>query len=262
MKKILGILLAVMMLGVFSFAAAEEADAGAKFESDWAFPGALVMITYEEDGYKIRIDIENEETAGGTVWEYSCLYNAVTDSLVSVSSSKTEYTIDDQGQVVYGETAYEGFDDEGTYTSFTIDENGKLIWKDGHENLGAELNFDNIGNFEGLWKNEEAQVEAEFMWEGMDPDNYTYTVYITTGNPEGDSYTSYIMKGDYDPFTGKMVAHGTRTVFTKNAAGEFDSADDGEEFEAAFTVTENGTLIYGEENGIELQFDILGRSNG
>ena len=63
--------------------------------------------------------------------------------------------------------------------------------------------------------------------------------------------------GSFDAASGKLTANGTGTVFTKNAAGEYDTADSDESIEAVFSMTENGTILY-ESEGIELKFDLLG----
>ena len=263
MKKTLSILLAMMMLFAIAGAAAEEIpqpEGGKKFESDWAFRGGLAEIYYEEEGYRVTLFIENTENSSGTEWEYSCYYSEEADALISVSSSKTEYTYNEEtGDREYKDDTYNDFDDDKTYTEFTVDENGCLNWKDGHENAGADLQFSNIGRFEGLWRNVSEAVEVEFTWNGLaDEERFEYTVYITSGSDQADTYSQYLMNGEYDPATGKLTANGTCTVFTKNDKGEFDSADDGEEFEAVFSKTEDGKLLYETGNGIELEYDILG----
>jgi len=261
MKKLISVLLAVL-LGVFASAAfAEEVpqpEAGKKFESDWAIAGGLAQIIYEEEGYRVAMEIAKDDGTG-SVWEYACYYHEDTDSLVSVSSSRTDYTVNpDTGDKAYGEAAYEGFDDENQATAFIIDAEGFLIWKDGHDDAGAGLKFTNIGRFDGVWKNEAEETEAEFMWNGATEDEFFYTVYITRGKTDGELYTVFVMNGFYDPSTGKLTAEGTCTVFTKNAEGEYDAEDDGEAYDAVFSMTEDGSLLFETENGIELTYDMVG----
>ena len=261
MKKLISILLAVMMLGAFACAASADEvpqpEAGMKFESDWAIPGGLAQIVYEEEGYRVMLEITKEDGTGAT-WEYSCYYVEDKDCLSSVSSSRTNFTVDpDTGDKVPGETEYEGLDEEKG-TEFTIDGDGCLIWKDGHDDAGAGLKFANIGQFEGLWKNEEAEVEVQFMWNGSNEDEMFYTVYILRGKTDGDLYASFVMNGSYDPATGKLSADGTCTVFKKNADGGYDSEDDGESYDAFFSKTEDGKVLFETENGIELEYDMMG----
>ncbi len=223
MKKLISLLLAIMMLGVLACAAtADEVpqpEAGKKFESDWAIAGGLAEIYYEEEGYRVMLEIIREDGTGST-WEYSCYYQEDADCLSSVSSSRTEFAIDpDTGDRTIGETLYEGIDEEKE-TEFTIDADGFLIWKDGHDDAGAGLKFANIGRFRGVWKNEAAETEAQFLWNGTMEGEMFYTVYIRRGKTDGDTYASFLMNGTYDPATGKLTADGTCTVFKKTAEGE------------------------------------------
>lgn len=256
MKKLVSILLAVMMLGVFACAAFAEdvpqPEAGKKFESNWAIGGGLVQIDYEEAGYKVCVEIIRDDGTG-SVWEYSCVYDENIDSLASVSSMRKDYIIDeDTLDQVFGEAAYEGFDDEKTVTTFTIDDHGCLIWADGHDDAGAGLEFANIGHFNGKWANAENETTAEIIWNGATEAELFYTVYITIGTAEADQYVSYIMSGVYDPATAKLNADGIRTIFTKNADGEYDSNDDGEVYNAAFSKTEDGAVLLETDHGIVL----------
>ncbi len=239
--------------------AVPQPEGGKKFESDWAIAGGQAEIYYEEEGYRVSLSIQNEDGTG-SLWEYACYYVEETDSLLSFSSSRNDFTINpDTGDTVYAGSAYEGIDEEDKETVFTIDEDGCLIWKDGHDDAGAGLKFVNIGRFEGVWRNEAEEVEAEFMWNGIDADTFFYTVYIQRGNEGAENYARYLMNGDYDPATGKLSASGTCTLFTKNASGEYDTQDDGETVDAFFSKLENGNLLYETANGIELEYDIMGR---
>ena len=70
------------------------------------------------------------------------------------------------------------------------------------------------------------------------------------------------MNGTYDPQTGKLAATGTGTLFTKNAEGEYDSEEDGETYDAVFSMTKDGKVLFETDNGIELEYDIMGHSEG
>lgn len=260
MKKLISILLAILMLGAVACASADEVpqpEAGKKFESDWAIPGGLVQIVYEEEGYRVQVDIAKDDGTGAT-WQYNCYYQDDADCLSSIAASRTNYTIDpDTGDKVYGEAVYDEFAEEKC-SEFTIDADGFLIWKDAHDDAGAGLKFVNNGAFEGLWKNEEAETEVQFMWNGSNEDEMGYTVYITRGKTDGDLYASFVMNGSYDPAAGKLSADGTCTVFKKNAEGGYDSEDDGESYDAFFSKTEDGRVLFETDNGIELEYDMLG----
>lgn len=263
MKKMTCILLAVVMLFLAALAAADEIpqpEGGVKFESDWAVENGTAEIYYEEEGYRVYIRIERPGDLTGSEFEYSCYYHEDTDSLVSISALRNDYTVNpDTGEPVYEQdNAYAGIDDEGKETVFTIDAEGFLTWKDGHDDAGAGLKFVNIGRFDGVWVNEEEEVEVTFMWNGSDPDAFDYTVYIQRGKIGADHYALFLMTGDYDPATGRLSAGGTCTLFTKNASGEYDSGDDGEYYDAFFSKTPDGKLLFETDNGIELEYDLLG----
>ena len=260
MKKLISILLAIMMLGLLACAASADEvpqpEAGKKFENDWAIAGGLAQIVYEEEGYRVMLDIAKDDGTG-SIWEYSCHYQEDKDCLAPVSSSRMNYKIDpNTGDMMTGETVYEGDEQKGT--EFTIDADSFLIWKDGHEDAGAGLKFANIGEFEGLWKNEAAETEAQFMWNGATADEMFYTVYILRGKTDGDTYASFLMNGTYDPATGKLTADGTCTLFKKNAEGEYTSEDDGETYDAVFSKMEDGRVLFETDNGIELDYDMMG----
>ena len=267
MKKWISILLAVCLLSTLVCSAAEEKEipqpkGGQKFESDWAVPYGLVRIYYEEEGYRVNVRIENSDQAAVSEWEYSCYYNEGVDALESISSLRADYTVNlDTGEPEFAGNAYEGLDEENGITTFTLDDSGRLLWKDAHEDAGAGLAFTDIGRFEGIWRNEEEEVEVQFMWNGSDPDHFDYTVYIQRGKSDAEAYTLFLMNGDYDPIAGRLTAGGTCTQFTRNASGEYDTEEDGEYVEAFFSKTENGKLVYETANGIELDYDMMGIRN-
>ena len=86
MKKLIGILMAVMMLAAFACAASADEvpqpEAGKKFESDWAIPGGFAQIVYEEEGYRVMLE-KDEADGTGSLWQYSCYYHEDTDTLLS-----------------------------------------------------------------------------------------------------------------------------------------------------------------------------------
>ena len=263
MKRIISILLALAMMGLFACTAAEDEvpqpEGGRKFDTDWAIDSGFAQIYYEIEGYRVSVTVEDLAAGTASVWEYSCYYHEDTDSLVSIVSMRTDFQIDqDNGESIYLGSKYEGFDDEGMSTEFTIDADGCLIWKDAYEDAGAGLKFTNIGRFGGVWKNEEEEVKVSFTWNGIDPETPFYTVYIQRGNEGAEHYALYLMNGTYDPASGKLSAGGSCTLFTRNASGEYDTQDDGEYVEAFFSKTEDGHLLYETDNGIELEYDLLG----
>ena len=260
MKKLTCILTAIILLCMTAFAASADslpqAEGGKKFESDWAIPGGNAEIVYEDQGYRIAIDILNKEEETGSEWEYSCYYHEDTDCLMSVASSRKTYIRDPYtNERTYAESTYDGFDDENQATVFTIDKDGFLIWKDGREDAGAGLKFTDIGLFDGQWKNEAEETEAEFQWNGFLYSDMSYTVFITRGKTDAERYTIFTMKGTYDPAAGKLTAEGTCTLYTKNASGGYDESNDGETYDAIFSMTKDGKVLYETDNGIELEYN-------
>jgi hypothetical protein len=45
-------------------------------------------------------------------------------------------------------------------------------------------------------------------------------------------------------------------VFKKNAEGEYVTEEDGETYDAIFSKTENGRVLFETDNGIELAYDM------
>ena len=248
-----------MLLGTGCAAAGEvsQPDGGKKVERDWAVPGGLVEIYFEEEGYRVAVTMDDLANQTGAQYEYSCHYSAEKDALVSVASTRTDYTYaPDTGDKVFLAPAYEGLDEEQV-TEFAID-SGFLIWKDGHDDAGAGLKFTDIGRFRGTWRNEAEQVEATFLWDGLDADTWWYTVHIQRGKSDANQFARYLMTGNYDPATNKLTAEGTVTVFTKNASGGYDTREDGEQYDAVFSMPGSGKLLYETANGIELEYDLMG----
>lgn len=253
MKKMMSILLAVMMavtLAGTAVLAEDEAlgsaqpEGGKKFESNWAFGGGLIQINYEEEGYRVYVDLLNNADMTGNIWEYACFYQEDNDALDAFVAVKRNYAVDPAtGSRIDGEIEYEGFLEDGQEVLFTIDESGKLIWQEGRENAGADLEFVNIGGFDGLWTNDEKETWVDITWEGLDQERFYYTVFIQRGS--GDSETVSNLTGRFNPETGKLecVDHEGGTPI------------------AVFSEPADGRIVYEIDGGIELEYQILG-SNG
>ncbi len=264
MKKFLTILLAAALaLAVLGTAALADSypqpEGGKKFESSWALGGGLIQINYEEEGYRVYVELLNNEDLSGTVWEYSCYYQEDTDCLMSISSVKFSYSTDPvTGEQIRGEDEYAGIDEDSQNSLFSIAENGALIWTDGHENTGVDLEFRNIGDFEGVWRSAEGEepVSVSFHWQGLDQEEYHYSVILHRG--DDDTFTEFTMTGLYDEETAKLVCSGTAVSYTRNAEGLLEETADNGIYEAFFSRTEDGKLLYEAGNGIVLEYDFLG----
>ncbi len=260
MKKIISILIAIMMVASLACTAAmaeedvlPQPEGGKKFESNWALRGMITEITYEEEGYRVYIETYNPQDLNRNVWQYNCTYSEEKDALVSISSEKHTETFDPETFDVTGiQKEYEDLDTDDQATVFTINEEGKLIWKDGRGTDGIDLEFEDIGRFNGQYRNDAEQVCAEFEWEGLDEENFYYTVCIHRG--EGAYYVEYNMQGLYNPETGKLECTGKATTWTLNANGGYDPTEDPETYDAFFSRLDNGNLLFETANGIELEY--------
>ncbi|MBQ6562437.1 MAG: hypothetical protein IJL88_00895 [Clostridia bacterium] len=257
MKKILGILLAVMMMAttlIVGTSALAESDAfpqpegGRKFETRWAAGGADISIDYEEEGYRVAMLFFKPGQTNGTEFAYNCYYHENEDALVSVSSSRTDFTFDPETYVrVYAPATYEGFDEDGQETVFTINEKGNLVWKDGHGNEGEGLEFYKIGTFQGEYENKTDKAFVEIDWNGLDPETPFYTVFVRMTET-----LDLQMTGIYNPETGKLECSGSTFTWVPNDIGGYEPSEESEPCEATFSFNGNGHLVY-ENNGMEFE---------
>ena len=265
MKKLMSILLAVLlaatMVSAVAFAENEtfpQPEGGKKFESDWAIPYGLVQINYEEEGYRVYVDIFNTENGTGNIWEYNCTYNSEKDALEAISALKRGYTFDlDTAETTDGEVAYDLFLEDGMDINFTITAEGKLHWNDSVEFAGEDLEFLNIGSFEGRWANDAEGVWAEFTWLGKDDeDTFWYDVNIHRDGADG-AYEEFLMHGFYNNETGKLECMGTSTEFTMVDGVPTAGEEDGASYDAFFSKTEDGNLLYEAVNTVVLEYQFV-----
>ena len=253
MSKIMRAALAAMLALSLLCAAAladeiPQPEGGRKFESWWGLRCGLVAINYEEEGYRVLVDLFDPEDNTGVQWEYACFYNEEKDVLESVSSCKTNYTLDpDTLDVTRGEYQYEGIDDEGQITVFSLSDDGALHWEDGREHIGQELEFRDIGCFDGVWRAED--VYTEFRWEGLyDESCYCYSVYIERDDD------GFYMLGAYQPESGKLLCYDA----IQSDEELFEALDAGAPCDAVFTYLGGDKLLYESDGAIELTYDLLG----
>lgn len=268
MKKLMSILLTLILaMTLVCTAAADEVpqpEGGKKFETHWAAQNTVVRIDYEEEGYRVSVVSEIPAEGTGIEWFYNCYYHPEDDTLVSISSSKQTYTftpvepfengefdpeqaMDEDDEKTYAPAEYDGFDDEDTVSVFSIDEKGRLNWKDGHENAGADLEFANIGRFGGDWTNDDEGVHVTIEWAC---DSFFYVVVIHRVSPDGAQHAIYAMTGLYNEETEKLECTGAVYM-----VGEDNKLGEGEECDAFFSIMENGGILYETANGIELEED-------
>lgn len=272
MKKITGIILALALVLSLACTAAQadevsQPEGGKKFESHWAIYGMTVSIDYEEEGYRVYIKSSDPYEHQGSEWEYNCFYNEEKDALLSMFSSKNRYTEDPAtGELQRSEPEYQDLDDENQITVFAINKDGRLTWKDGRGQDGADLEFNNIGSFMGFWRSEDGKTFADISWNDSEiGDEYGYNVFL---HDEGDdSYAEYSTHGLFDPETGKLTVTGSVIINRLNADNGYDMEvipeNPDEPLELVFSDLGDGRILLERGNGVELVYDFLnGDSEG
>ena len=156
MKKLLAVLLALSLMLAGAALADEEpavsAEPDAGFGGIWICDRAVAEILWEEEGY--RVDIRWSGSAFEySEWEYSCFYNAETNTLASMPFG-LRYTVTVSDDLT--ETAHLEYEDGEA--EFSLTEDGKLVWKDLKEDAAADMLFEKDTRFEGVWECDRATM--------------------------------------------------------------------------------------------------------
>lgn len=53
-----------------------QPEGGMKYESCWAQRCGLIQIDYEEEGYRVAVELFDPVDSTGVLWEYSCYSEA------------------------------------------------------------------------------------------------------------------------------------------------------------------------------------------
>ncbi len=238
MKKLISLLL-VLCLSITAMAAFAEEGAGnyldshpeaAAFESTWvAEDGDWRIESYaEDDGFRLMIVHklgDNKED----VWEYAAAMSvseAGTLTAVPFGLHYQQDTVTDEYT-----TRYEDGDAE-----FSINEEGKLVWKDLKEDAGKGLAFEKIGRFfGGRWMKGDIEVIFYEWYDGQ------YDIRLYQRGADNQILKDAILKGDYDA--------GTDTV---TAIGEFEGE---EPFTVTFSFDDKDGSILWTENGESTAMD-------
>ena len=166
MKLILALILATAC--VCAALAEEEPDyrdmypESLAYESDWGCGGTMLQIWCEDGGFRVMVtqragDMLDERL----VWEYSPFYDAESQTLISLFAVKTREYCGDGGELIGSETLYE----DGSAT-FSLLENGNLVWNDEVEDAGKGMEFMKLGRFQGNYVCGRCQIEI--LWEADD----------------------------------------------------------------------------------------------
>ena len=141
MKKLFAIIL-VLALALTNAVFAEEEDLppmpeeAAVYEGTWVCDRASIEMIWEEEGFRVFISW-GSSASETSEWEYSCCYNTETNSLESMPTGiHTDNVYGADGEIVSTTVIY----DDGEAT-FTLDEDGRLLWHDLKEDAGKNMLF-------------------------------------------------------------------------------------------------------------------------
>ena len=267
MKKWFSILLAVLMVcGIICTAALAEEEPAAQEAPDpdnysgvWVCDRASIEINWEEEGYRVYIEWGSSawET---TIWEYSCFYHEEDNTLVSMPFGRRLEEVYTEGSD--DPTVTEVYDDG--QATFSLNEEGCLIWQDEKEDAGKDMHFERISdsgapdpdNYSGEWECDRASIEINWEEEG-------YRVYIEWGSSAWETtiweYSCFYHEEDNTlvsmPFGRRM-----EEVYTEGSDVPTltEVYNDGQ---ATFSLDEEGCLIWQDEKedaGKDMHFERVG----
>ena len=230
MKKLIALLL-VLCLTIAAAAAFAEDEFG-YYPDDYPESKVYVSTWVAEDG-DWRIEVYGED--GGIkpmvvhrlgdnkedVWEYATALGE-NNALVAVPCGLhyQQDTVTYDWDKIY----YEDGD-----ATFTINEDGQLLWNDLKEDAGKGLAFDKIGNFYGgRWMKGDIEVIFYDWYDGQ------YDIRLYQLGENNEILNDAILKGDYDAETDTLTAEG---FFDPDAP-----------FTVTFSYDENNHIVW-TENG-------------
>ncbi len=205
MKKLFALLLALCLLAATA-ALAEEDDFGyypddhpecKPYVNNWAAEkGDWRIEMYGEDGSVKSYIVHQLGDDKEDIWEYALAMNA--DNTAMTSTPFGLHYKQDTETGDWDVTYYE--DGEA---SFTLDENGHLLWADLKEDAGKGLVFEKIGNFfGGRWMKGNTEVVFSGWRDGV------YEIRCLTYGADDQVLSEAAMKGVYDPETDTLTAEG------------------------------------------------------
>ena len=251
MKKIIAALLALMMalLCVAAMAEEHENEAQKMFDSAWVCGPSTVEAWYMGGIWEVVVSVGY----GASKWDYTCIYDEEAKTLVSLDSEtnvKSIITIDEEGSEADREVT-----DTEAKAVFSLNENGRLIWKDEKEDAGAGMEFEKIGWFSGTFACGDYLLDC--VWDVEEPAegeiHSGYRVSITLEEENGRTEWYYACA--YDPETNTLSAPFGSKEFLPAGSEAFEIIyDDGS---ATFCFDDEHNLIWNDETehtGDDLMF--------
>lgn len=166
------------------------------FENIWKTGDWQIDSHCEDAGFKLMV---KHQIAEGkyTVWEYSATYQAADNTLVCMPFGM-KYT-DDMKNV--SETIINEYEDGDAV--FSLDADGRLLWKDLKEDAGRGLAFTGIGMFlGGNW------IKDQTMVEFVDWQDGEYEIRVTVFDQEGLAVRYGTLRGPYHAENNSVTAQG------------------------------------------------------
>lgn len=205
MKKFIAVFL-VLCFSVTAMAAAAEDDVIGYYLDD--HPEAAVYVSawvaengdwrvegHSEDGGLKLMVVHKLGSNKEDIWEYPAEMGK--DGRLEVDPLGLHYQ---QDTVTYNWDA--NYYEDGC-TEFSINEEGRLIWKDLKEDAGKGLAFDKIGPFYGgRWMKGDLEVIFFDWYDGQ------YDIRLYQRGSENEILKDAILKGDYDAATNSVTITG------------------------------------------------------
>ena len=262
MKKVFLVLMVFALAIACTAALAEEAPAAKEapdpdnYSGVWYCDRASIQIDWEEEGYRVYIEWSGSATES-TIWEYSCFYNEENNTLESLPLGRKTEAVYTEGS---DEPTYTDVYDDGEAT-FSLDEDGHLIWQDEKEDAGKDMHFEQSTEitapdpdyYSGTWQCDRASIQIDWEEEG-------YRVFIEWSSSAWEhtewQYSCFYNK-ENNTLGSLPLGLKTEVVYTEGSE-EPTYTDIYEDGQATFFLDEDGYLIWQDEKedaGKDMHFE-------
>ncbi len=247
MKKKIAALLVLSMVLLCASVSAENTDrindpVRDRFDSIWRNGFDTVEINCMDGYWDVEVSLEGDTR----IWHYFCVYSAEQDALVSdssVESQKIAVTRDENG-VEIDRTVLSA----DAKASFSLNEKGKLIWKDEAEDAGAGMEFEKTGWFEGTFVCDNYLLIVNWDVEVVEDGVFSGYKLVIEQSGEASDIT-WLYSCGYNPENNTLEAFTACKEIQEAGAEAIDSVYDAvieEEgkYPAVFSWNEEGSLIW------------------